>query len=404
MKWLSNLFNHSCWLLAFSLCFFCSSNVLSQSCPDPYPVGNGSWSAWGNRFVATPELGCSDSERIMAQGGSGFVYDHMVQANSEQYMCYIRRVSDGVVFYASNSSRLPACATGYTENNGMCVPDGCTNCPSSGTSKNQTVALGGISGQQGIGASMCADSGGSECGVTCTSGIASYNEIADQSHVYCESYEFTGSACTNTSNMATPVSAVPSANQATPLNNPPKSRQDCPGGSGFAEVNNVGMCLPSGSQVSGGSTTQSSSGGSVTTSSVTTINSTGTNTTTTTTTYKDASGNVTYSGTGVSNSGINQAAAGGGTGQGDKPSLGDAPTFDQTLPQEATFNIKAQGNPVFSTEIFQAAASCPAPIPFTAMGQEFSIDFVTVCSFADVIRGMILLLSAVASLRIVTTS
>lgn len=125
------------------------------------------------------------------------------------------------------------------------------------------------------------------------------------------------------------------------------------------------------------------------------------NTTTTTTTYKDGSGNVTYSGTTTGTDGINQA---GNNGQGgEKLNLGDAPVFDQSLPTETNFNIKAQGNPVFSTEIFATTASCPAPITFSAMGKDFNIDFSPICALADIIRGIVLMLSAIVAMRAVVT-
>jgi len=261
----------------------------------------------------------------------------------------------------------------------MCIYTCTEPCPSSETTKKDAIALSGISGQQGIGASMCAGSGGSDCAIKCNSGIASYNEVSGQSSVYCENYEFTGSGCTNTSLVATSVSTVPSTIKATPVNDPPKSREDCPGGS---------------------STTTSTSG-SVTTTSTTTVNPGGTNTTTTTTTYKDGSGNVTYSGTTTGTDGINQA---GNNGQGgEKLNLGDAPVFDQSLPTETNFNIKAQGNPVFSTEIFATTASCPAPITFSAMGKDFNIDFSPICALADIIRGIVLMLSAIVAMRAVVT-
>lgn len=408
MKWLSTLFNRSCWLLACSLCFFFSSNVFAATCSPDEPTSTPSI---GYYYVAgiqaykypSSSIACSSAAAVDQFWGPGYTGSGSGTGPS---VCVVTKTSDSSTNQTSIDFAAGTCPTGFVVSGSICV-NTCTPldpCPTAGTTKKDTVALSGISGQQGIGTSMCADSGTSTCGIKCSSGIASYNEVSGQSSVYCESYEFTGSNCTDTSKIATAVTTVPSTNQATPLNNPPKSRQDCPGGSGFAEVNNVGMCLPGGTQVSGGSTTQSSSSGSVTTTSTTTINSTGGNTTTTITTYKDANGNITYEGTGVSNTGINQAAAGGGTGQGDKPSLGDAPTFDQTLPQEATFNIKAQVNPVFSTEIFQTSASCPAPVVFTAMNQEFTIDYAPVCEHAEIIRAMILFLAAVASMRIVTTS
>ncbi|MDP1595169.1 MAG: virulence factor TspB C-terminal domain-related protein [Gallionella sp.] len=295
------------------------------------------------------------------------------------------------------------CPTGYTYDGTQCV-NSCTppaDCPSAGTKKSASVALSGITGQAGISTTMCADSGGTNCGVSCSSGIASYNDVSGQSSVYCDSYTFTGSACSDPALVAAPVTGVPATNQATPVNSPPKTKQDCPGGSGFAEVNNVGMCLPSGTTYTGSSTTTTSTTGSVTTTSTTTVNQTGGNTTTTIKTHKDSGGNITYSGSTTDSPSINQLNS---PGAGDKPSLGDAPTFDTTLPSEATFNIKAQGNPVFSTEIFASTASCPAPIAYAAMGQEFSIDFSGICALADIIRGIVLLLAAIVSMRSLVTN
>jgi hypothetical protein len=161
------------------------------------------------------------------------------------------------------------------------------------------------------------------------------------------------------------------------------------------------MCLPSGTTIKDTPTTTTSSGGSVTAQTTSTVTSTGGTTTTTTTTYKDASGNVTYSGTTTGTTPLNQAST---PGQGDKPGLGDAPTFDPTLPQESTFTTRSQGNPVFSTEVFSVSASCPAPITFTAMDKNFSIDFTPICDLAAIVRGIILMLSAIVAMRAVVTS
>jgi hypothetical protein len=397
--WLSTLCNRSSLLLAF-LFFICfSSNSFAVDCQSGYPstTPEFKWAGFGSETFPSGELACASSSYMNYMSATSV--DTSVQSETSVKCTFQPHGQIGF------SNRSAGCADGYNLVGSQCVA-ACTppaECPTAGTTKNSSVAVSGISGQQGIGASMCADSGGSSCGIKCNSGIASYNDVSGQSSVYCDSYEFTGSACTSAP-VAAPVTSVPATNQATPINSPPKSKQDCPGGSGFAEVNNVGMCLPSGTQFSGGATTQTSSGGSVSTSSVTTVNAGGTNTTTTVTTYKDAAGNVTYSGTGTSTGSINQAVTGGGIGQGDKPSFGDAPTFDSTLPQEATLNIKAQGNPVFSTEIFASTPSCPAPITYTAMGQELSIDFASICAFSDVIRGIILLLSAVTAMRSLVTS
>jgi hypothetical protein len=400
VKWLSTHCKVFFSLLLCSSAFYSLSSY-SQTCSS-YPASQGSWLASGSRYVSDISTACGDAERIAAHtGGHTGTFNRSVMVNPSVYKCYANVPNFIDDFYVGNTQQQSACADGYSLVNGMCTQPCADPCPAAGTKKNATVALSGIAGQAGIGVSMCADSGSSSCGMTCTSGIASYNDVSGQSSVYCESYTFTGSGCPANTPTAAPVSAVPTQNQATPVNNPPKSKQDCPGGSGFAEVNNVGMCLPSGTQVSGASTTQTSTGGgSVTSTSTTTVNSNGTNTTTTTTTYKDSQGNVTYSGTGTATDGINQAGV---PGQGDKPNLGDAPTFDPTLPQEATFNIKAQGNPVFSTEIFQTSASCPPDITYSVMGKDLSISFSSLCAFADVIRGIILMLSALVSMRVVVT-
>lgn len=407
MKWSSNLCSPSCWLLAFSLCFF-SLNSFASTEPQ-----NG-WFGGGQYGLSSSSSLCSALGYTYFTGGyhqtvnpgafyiAGVGYYHTYNGAEFGWCTNQQGSTNGAQIYQADL--CPDDPSAYTMiggrmkcGTGPLVED----CPGSGTTKKATIALSGINGQQGIGASMCADSGGSSCGIKCNSGMASYNEVSGQSSVYCESYEFTGTTCAPTDPQAVPVASVPAQNQATPLNSPPKSKQDCPGGSGFAEVNNVGMCLPSGTAISAGAQTQTSASGSVTTSSTTVINKGGTSTTTTTSTYKDAAGNTTYSGTGTSTTGLNQAGV---PGQGDKPNLGDAPTFDSTLPQEATFNIKAQGNPVFSTEIFASTPSCPAPITFSVMGRDFSINFDMLCSFADVIRGIVLLLSAIAALRSLVTN
>lgn len=344
--------------------------------------------------------GCSSAASVDKFWGAGYTGSGSGTGPSA---CVVTKTSDGTTNPVSIGFVAGSCPSGFVVSGSQCV-NTCTPlppCPGEGTSKKDTVSLSGIAGQQGIGASMCADSGGSNCGIKCTSGIASYNDVSGQSSVYCESYTFTGSSCSDSSLVATPVSTVPSTIKATPVNDPPKSREDCPGGSGFAQVNNVGMCLPSGTQFSGGSSTTTSTSGSVTTTSTTTVNPGGTNTTTTTTTYKDGSGNVTYSGTTTGTDGINQAGNNGQSGE--KLNLGDAPVFDQSLPTETNFNIKAQGNPVFSTEIFATTASCPAPITFSAMGKDFSIDFSPICALADIIRGIVLMLSAIVAMRAVVT-
>ncbi|MBS0425016.1 MAG: hypothetical protein JSR71_11485 [Proteobacteria bacterium] len=392
------------WLQA-CLLFFCFSNSSFAFIP-----ATTVWTLGGSIGASPSALCTAAGYAYVRQGffqtvtGSPFVSGSntfMVYNGAEYGWCgTFSGGTNGPQFFQYERCPYPG-ATRVVSGHLQCEGDPPPPCPVSGTTKKDPIALSGISGQQGIGASMCAAATGADCAIKCNSGIASYNEVSGQSSVYCENYEFTGAGCTNTSLVATSVSTVPSTIKATPVNDPPKSREDCPGGSGFAQVNNVGMCLPSGTQFSGGSSTTTSTSGSVTTTSTTTVSPGGTNTTTTTTTYKDGSGNVTYSGTTTGTDGINQA---GNNGQGgEKLNLGDAPVFDQSLPTETNFNIKAQGNPVFSTEIFATTASCPAPITFSAMGKDFSIDFSPICALADIIRGIVLMLSAIVAMRAVVT-
>lgn len=407
MKWLSTHYKVFsslllCWFVSFSLNSFASTQPITAW------FGGGSYNGSSSQSLCT-SLGYTyftgGFHQTVNPGAfyvSGQGYFHTFNGAEFGWCTNFQGSTNGMQVYEAD--KCPDDGLGYVMLGGrMKCGSGPLqdDCPAAGTKKSQNVAVSGLSGQQGIGASMCADSGNTTCAMTCNSGIASYNEVSGQSSVYCESYTFSGSQCSNNAPVASAVTDVPTQNQATPVNNPPKSKQDCPGGSGFAEVNNKGMCLPGGTTVTGQSTTQTSTGGgSVSTTSTTTVNNNGTNSTTTITTYKDANGIVTYSGTGISTDGINQA---GTQGNNEKPNLGDAPTFDSTLPSEATFNIKAQGNPVFSTEIFQTTASCPPDINYSVMGRDLSISFSSLCAFADVIRGIILMLSALVSMRVVVT-
>ncbi len=97
--------------------------------PSSYPATNGQWSAWNNRFVATPEAGCRDAERITMNVGpspSQYIFDHMEQLSTDTYKCFARSIQYGTVFYASNTSSIAGCAPGYTVQGSSCVKDGTT--------------------------------------------------------------------------------------------------------------------------------------------------------------------------------------------------------------------------------------------------------------------------------------
>lgn len=398
VKWLLIHCRAFFWLplCLFSFCF--SNSVYSRICA---PGELTTTPSVGYYYVAginsykypSPSIACSSAASIDKFWGDGYTGSG---SGTGPTACTVTKTSTGTTFLqASITFSAGTCPTGFVLDGSICR-NTCTPeepCPAADTKLSEGFAITGSS------SSSCYEtSTGAKCQVTHGDTVSTTNPDTGITTGWVASARYTGATCQTVD--TTHSSDVPTSMQATPVNNPPKTSADCPGGSGFAEVNNKTMCLPSGTTMTGASSTQTSSGGSVTNTSVTTITNTGGTSTTTITTYKDGNGNVIYSGTGTSRDGLNQA---GTTGQGDKPGLGTAPTFDSTLPQESNFNIKAQGNPVFSTQIFQSSASCPADITYSVMGRDLSISFSSICAFADVIRGIILMLSALVSMRVVVS-
>ncbi len=101
------------------------------STPNSYPATNGKWTAWNNRYVATPEAGCRDAERISQNVGASppYIYHHIEQVNSTTYKCYATHNQTGGTFYASNTSSIAGCAPGYTVSGANCVKDGVVPVP-----------------------------------------------------------------------------------------------------------------------------------------------------------------------------------------------------------------------------------------------------------------------------------
>lgn len=96
--------------------------------PSSYPVADGKWTAWANRFASSPEMGCRDPERITVNTGSAssFEYDHMTQIDQNTYSCWARSKTTGSVFYASNTSKAPGCSDGYIISGSLCLKQGLT--------------------------------------------------------------------------------------------------------------------------------------------------------------------------------------------------------------------------------------------------------------------------------------
>lgn len=371
MRCISILFSRLFWLLAFLLCFYSSNSF--ASCPVGAPTTTENKSYYPNGFVhvtdyqPTPELACS------ALQSSGVYGSTVISYNAGQNKCVGTGIAIGVSFIGS-------CATGYT----LTEPNVCTceSCPTSGTFLGESGWAGSGNGCDG----GCEVSSGGSC-------VNLVDQISGLiTNTWCSGNTYTGNSCeSNESNSV--FSSLPD-----PTNTNPTKPSDCPPQTGYAEINGSATCLPSGSTYSGGSatSTDSTTGNATQINTTTTINSDGSRTTTIITNVYDSGGGLLNTNTTTQTDG----QVGDGKGKEDQ-SFGDAPTFDDTLPGEAVFDIKTQTGQTLSTDIFSVSASCPAPIVFEALGQEFSIGFQPVCDLAHIIRGIILMLAAIAAIRII---
>lgn len=409
MKWLSIHYKVSFWLVPFLLFICFTSNTYAAIAPSGTVVQfNGLFPDMTSYCQANVPGGKQFQEVVSTPvtqnpgstvNGNGYVGLSSLANGGSTLTCkstddltYGQIGTDGqyclIASGSTNNNGILSCTTcppGYEDQGGTCVVE--ISCDAAGTSAGENF----WNGSKGGGG--CIDG----CAVQADGGCISVtSEISGITSTSCTRTSFTGQSCESQPNVVVGANvkddiAVP------PENDPPQSSQDCSPGTGFAQVNNETMCLPSGTTIDGETKTSTSNGGTTTETTTTTVNPDGTTTTETTSSYTDSGGN-TISGSTTTQSGINQA--GGGNNQDDK-GLGPAPTFDQSLPEEPEINILTVPTPTLSMDIFTNTASCPAPITFTAMDQDFEISFDSVCAFADVIRGIILLISAIAAIRIV---
>lgn len=390
MKCLLIRCNRLYWPALFLLFTCYTSNSFAQVCspdnPATLPATGNNWSGWNGTTWPSAEASCSDCARIEANAGSctEFAFHNYVQLTTNTYQCNVHRISNPVaVFPASNTVQGNGCPSGYSFDGQQCVND-CTveECPQSGTFfGGGSVSGGASSGCDG----SCSISSGGDC-------ISTNDPLLGQvTSTYCTGWSYTGGTCTGNN--------FTGGDPIDPTGTDPASPNDCPPQTGFAEVNGKTMCLPSGSSYTGGTTTTTNPDGtSSNTTTNTTINNNGGSSSTTTTNYYDAGGNLTGTGT-TTNTG---SAISDGKEQ-NRVDLGEAPAFDETLPAEPNFNITTLSNPNLSTDIFSVAGSCPAPVTYQAMGQDFIIDIQPLCDLSDVIRGIVLLLSAIAAIRIIVS-
>lgn len=399
MKWSSIHCNLSFWLPACLLFFSFSSSAFSATCQ---PGELTSTPTVGFYFVAgltdfkypSASTACSMAASVDKFWGNGKTGSG---SGTGPTACTVTNESDGSTHVVTSISFASGtCPTNFIQDGSICV-NTCTPeepCPAADTKISEGFTT------TSTGASSCYEtSSGTKCAVSHGDLITSTNPDTGITTSWVSTGRYTGSNCTTVDTSSSPN--LPVSVQVTPVNNPPKSATDCPGGAGFAQINNTAMCLPSGTTIKDTPTITTSTSGSTSSQTTTVINNNGTSTTTTTTTYRDSNGNITFEGTSTGTGSLNQAGTGTGN---DKPlDLGTAPTFDDTLPGEAAFTPKIQGNPTFSTTIFEVAASCPAPITFEVFSQEFTISFQPICDLSTIIRGIILMLSGIVALRAVVS-
>lgn len=379
MKWLLTHYSRL-FLLPACLLFFCFSSNTYAACTANYPYSttlNSYYTTLNSTLDPTKEAAC---DRVAA------FYNATVTVSGNK--CVGPSIT--VDIFTSSS-----CAVGYTSNGTQCISNTCTgDCPAADTKISDGFTT------TSTGSSSCYETSvGAKCAVSHGDLITSTNPDTGITTSWVSSGRYTGGTCSTVDTALSPN--LPVSVQVTPVNNPPKSATDCPGGSGFAQINNTAMCLPSGTTIKDTPSTTTSTSGTTSSQTTTVINNNGTSTTTTTTTYRDGNGNITYEGTSTGTGSLNQAGT--GTGNDKQLDLGTAPTFDDTLPGEAAFTPKIQSNPTFSTTIFEVAASCPAPITFEVFSQEFTISFQPICDLSTIIRGIILMLSGIVAMRAVVS-
>lgn len=102
--------------------------------PTSVPSSSGLWTGHNGATFPSAETSCSDCDRISAHAGacpSQFVFDSVVFISGTTYQCKTRRVSDGIVFNAGNTSSSAGCSTGYTQDGSNCAQDNQPRTPTS---------------------------------------------------------------------------------------------------------------------------------------------------------------------------------------------------------------------------------------------------------------------------------
>lgn len=293
------------------------------------------------------------------------------------------------------------CPPGTTDIGGVCQ-EPLPECPSAGSSVGHPLITGDITGSASIaGTGVCISNPnapgtpGAVCGAQCSSGAVSADPVTGMSQMYCQSASFTGGSCSGGSVAAADPGPDPDFGEAK------EPEGGCPPGTVSGQINDLDVCLPSGSTVDAEVKKVSQGDKTLTTNKVQTVNSDGTVTTEFVNTFDD--GNTKTVSTTVTNDGIgigNDAGSNGGKdGSEDMP----IPDMDTSLGGFEMLPTRVPDNPVFSTSIISTSASCPPPITFTVMDIDLSIDFEPICDLAPMIRAIMLILAGMVALRVVVS-
>lgn len=351
-----------------------------------YAAGNLSWKRSGPTYACTTATG----------GNTG------AWAAQYQYCTGGKTISG-----TYPNATCVSCPSGTVEQNGACVPP--PVCPNAGATTYPTALDGGFFVAAGAGpyetgpngSSFCLPHNGGLCEVKCTTGMVGPNPIASGEVAVCTSLTATGSACSPATMPEMTVELNPLAVEPeTGPGTEPNSPSDCPPGTGFAQVNNQKMCLPSGTVGTGASSSSSSSdGGSTKSESTWGIGADGTVTTTTETTVNLGDGSS------LSSSSSSKSGSDGADGK-DAPPLdfGPPPSFDDSAVAGLDDAALPVGAPLVPFQadlgLFGGGGACPAPITFEAMGVGFEIPFDGICQFSGMFRALFILSAVFISLRV----
>ncbi len=306
--------------------------------------------------------------------------------------------------YPDATNSCASCPPGYTNIGGVCQV--APTCPAAGTKRVPTLAGGGffVSFSSGVldtgmsGSTYCSDG----CAGKCTAGFTGPNPVASGYAAVCTELTMTGGDCPGTSppmnmQLENPLEVEPETDPDA--DGKPEGPNDCPPGTGYAEINGKSSCLPSGTSGTGSSTTQTGSGGDTSNSESEWEILPGGQTQTTTTTTSSSGGNTSTTTT-TNTPGINGVDGKDGKDAKDID-FGPPPTFDTSLPAEDGLPVGPELQP-FTPDfnMFGGGFTCPAPIPVDVLGVVTEFSFQPACDIAPAIKSLFLIVCSAFSIRI----